>query len=382
MADVPTFDDLFRVARDEILARNPHISREVVEREGTDVNALVAAGVAAADEVMAQLAVAIAGQFLDSAQGDALDRLVFDRYGLRRKPAAPALGQVEFTTTAAAPGAFSIPASTVLQTATGVQILTVASVTYPAGSVGPVTATVRSTLAGLSQQAGRDTITSIVSQIAGAPADLRVNNPLATAGADDEEEDESLRDRARRFFSTARRGTLAAIEAGALAVPGVRTAHVFETLDSSGRPARHAQVVVSDAFTESLVDVTPTPTTYQSQAATLATTVFNALDDVRGAGIFVRVLVAIVTLLPVRLSLSFVAGVDTDAVSDEARAVIVAYVNGRSPGQRAVVADMIAQLATVPGLIVTGAEVTTPVGDVVPTTLEVLRTSLALVTVA
>jgi len=37
--DVPTFDSLFAIARNEILIRNPKLSRDAVERDGADANA-------------------------------------------------------------------------------------------------------------------------------------------------------------------------------------------------------------------------------------------------------------------------------------------------------------------------------------------------------
>ena len=48
----PNAKDLFRIGRDEILTRNARLSREAVEREGADANAMVAGGAAMADEVM------------------------------------------------------------------------------------------------------------------------------------------------------------------------------------------------------------------------------------------------------------------------------------------------------------------------------------------
>lgn len=379
MADFPTFQDLFRVGRDEILSRNSALTRQVIERQGSDANVLNASASAVGDEVVGQLTEVEAGLYLDSAQGVALDRLVFDRYGLTRKPAGPALGSVSFTTTAPAPGAFSIPVGTRLSTVDGRQFITTAAGSFAAGSTGPVLVAVRSTLAGSSQQAAVGTITSLISQLSGQPADLVVANPLATAGATDEEKDDSLRDRARRFFVTARRGTAAAIEAAALGVTGVQTATIIEILDAFGRPAKTLELFVSDAFTESLVNVSPTPASYQAQSQVLANVVFQALDDARAAGIFVKVTVAKVTLQAVSLGLRFLSGVDVDEVAIQARAQIVNTINALPPGQPVVIATLIDALRLVPGLFVTGQEILSPAGDVVPGQLEALRTSLSLV---
>jgi hypothetical protein len=380
VADFVNFTDLFRAARDEVLAREGRLTRAVVERPGTDANLLLAGGAGAADEVLKQLFEVEAGVFLDTAVGQALDRWVFDRYGLLRKPASAAIGEVSFTTTAANPIAFAIPANTLLSTASGIQFVTTAGASFPFGSIGPIVVPVRSVLAGVDQQAAPNTITNLVSQITNQPTDLAVTNPLATAGADDDESDDSLRARARAFFTTARRGTIAAIEQGALAVPGVRTAQAFEVLDPFARPNRLVQLVVSDAFTDSLVGVSPVPTSYATQSQAFAATVFAGLSDVRAAGIFVDVIVAQVILLPITLHLTFNSGADPNETTSEAKAVAVNYTNGLAPGASFIVDDLIDQLRAIPGLFITGNEVASPNGDVVPMTLQALRTSLSIVT--
>jgi len=381
MADFPSFADLFRVARDEALGQNSLLTKDVIERDGSDANTLITAGVAAADECIGQLIKVEAGIFLDSAKAEKLDRLIYDRYGLTRKPAAPAIGSVEFTTTASTPSSFSIPINTRLQTVDGKTFLTTTSATFPMSSTGPISVPVRSSDAGASQQASANTITNLLDTITGAPSDLAVNNATATAGADDEEQDDAYRDRARRFFVTARRGTGAAIEAAALNVPGVRKATNFEALDMFGRPAKTSQLVISDAFTDVLVNVTPTPPTYQTQSQVLSALVFQSLSDTRPDGTFVDVILGQVILLSVHLVLSFQTGVDTDNVALQARAAIVNYTNALSPGATFRVVDAITALRTVAGLVVLGNEVVSPAGDVIPQPLQVLRTSMSFVSV-
>lgn len=376
MPDFPDFNELFRVERDEVLARQAKLSLEAVERDGTDANVLLAAAAAAGDEVVAQLVAVCAAQYIDSAQDTALDKLVFDRYGLVRKPASPAIGSVQFRTTVACPATFTIPVGTVVQTPDGIQFVTTGAVIFLIGSTGPVVATVRSVLAGASQQAQSNTITSVVSPIPGQPTDLTVNNPLATAGADDAEIDADLRDRARRFFVTARRGTLSALEQGALAVPGVRRATAIEVIDVLGRPARVVELVIADGFTDALVQQNTNPPSYQAQSQSLSQTVFNGLLDVRAGGIFVQVFVAQVVIQPIVLNLTFAAGVDANFVALMARATVVATVNSLRPGETLLVANLLNALRSVPGLVYTGNEIDLPAGDVVPRALQVLRTSL------
>lgn len=381
MPDLPTFNDLFRVSRDEILSRNTRLTRDVIERQGTDANALVGADAAVGDELVGQLARVDAAQFLDSAKGAALTRLVFDRYNLSRKPAAAARVSLSFTTTAPAPAGFAIPANTRVTTTDGRQFVTTVAASFPIASTGPIAVNARSSKAGLSQQAQASTIVNIIDMPAGAPVDLKVTNPLASAGADDEETDGDLVTRARNYFLNARRGTLAAIVQAALAVPGVRRATATEAIDSDGRPARYVELIVADAFTDALVGVNPTPGSYATQSQVLAASVGGtALDDARACGIYVKVVVASVVMQSVQLGLTFVSGVDTVPIAFAARAVVVSYVNGLAPGAPFAPSAVSALLASVPGLIINGNEVVAPAGIVQPQVLQVLRTSMSMVT--
>jgi hypothetical protein len=381
--DAPSRDDLFRIARDRVLVGNGRLTAASVERAGTDVNLLVNAGVDVGDEVIGQVVAVEAGLFLDSARGAKLDRLVFDRCGgMIRKSAAAALGTVAFTSPAPALAGFTIPSNTRLSTADGRQFITALPVTYPLGSSGPITVDVRSVLAGYSQQVGVDTITSILGVIPGAVNGLSVTNPTATAGAVDEETDDSLRTRARAWALSVVKGTLGAIQTAALAVAGVVTATATEFTDAFGRPGGVVDLIVADSFTEQLVNVVPIPASYQVQSQALANAVRLALDDARAAGVYVRVTVAQVVLQSFVLALTFEAGVDTEAVAVEARARVVAIVNALSPGEPLRVRAITDALGRISGIIAGGSSVLVPSGDLVPLPLQVLRTSMLRTTTA
>ena len=380
MADFPTFPVFFRIGRDEILTRNENLALSAVDREGSDANVMLAGAGAMAEEVIAQLADVAEGLFLGSASGRKLDKYLFDRYGLVRKQAGASEGTASFSTTVANPTAFTLPGNTLLQTPDGVQFITTGAVVFPVATTGPVVVPIRSLLAGADQRVRIGKITSIVSTIPGAPDDLVVTNGVATAGGADKERDESFRDRGRRFFRTARRGTLEAIEATALGVSGVTKATAIEVLDVSGRPARVVELIVTDDFTDALVVQGVVPPAYEAQSQQLSVSVFNSLSNTRGGGIFVLVRVAQVVLQPVLLQLRFQAGVDTNVVALAARATALTVVNDLSPGIDLDPADIVAALRSVAGLDVTGDEVVTPAGVVVPEELQVIRTSLDLVT--
>lgn len=379
MSDLPSRQDLARVARDEMLAKNSRLRRDVIERDGTDANAIVASMSGVGDELVLHLARICAGQFLDSARGQYLRRLVFDRYGISAKAASPSFGTVQFSTAVLTVAQFNIPSGTKVQTNDGRQFITIADAVFPSNSLGPVLVAVRSTQAGLSQQAKAGSITSIVSTITGAPSSLAVTNTLATSGGADEEDEDDLRARGKAFWSTARKGTISAIKEAALAVNGVKRASVFETLDSLGRPAMRAQLVITDAFTEALVTTSTIPPTYATQSQVLADSVYEALIDVRAAGAFIDVIVAQVILQSVILALSFDTSANVDTVALQARAAVVNYVNNLSPGEALTPAGIIEALRLVQGLIVTENEVVSPAGTVTPERLQVFRTMLSMV---
>lgn len=395
MSDLPSRDDLFRRARDEALIRNAQLTRDAIERDGSDANIMMAGMAGVGDEVVGQLAVTAAGTFLDSAAasndpGDtSLDKVVFDRYGLRRKPAAPSVGEVVLSRSdgSANPIAFPVPTGTRFSTSTGIQFAAAATITFPAGALS-LTLAVASTQAGLDQQAAIGTITSILDTIAGSPSNLVVANTIATAGAADRESNDSYLARARQFFVTARRGTLGAIQAAALGVNGVLTATAIEILDPLGRPGKGVVLIVSDAFTPALANLGVIPPTYQAQSQQLAQTVFDALSDVRPAGIYVAVTVANVILQPIQLQLSFRAGFDVNVATLEARTAASNYVNSLAPGNTLVVNDprvqssLLAAVLQTDGIDSNGTAIISPPGNVTAQPLQVIRTPLSLVAAA
>jgi len=385
--DFPNFQTLFQIARNEALQRNTALTRTAIEREGSDANIMMAAAIAAADELVGQQVISTSGLFLDSATGDALDKLLYDRYGLTRKVAAASVGSVSFTTAAPAPVAFVIPAGAIVSTSDGIQFETIESETFAAGSVGPVYVAVRSLLAGSDQQARIGTITVLNSRITNAPTDLVVTNPIATAGAADRESDSEFRARGRNFFTTVQRGTLSAITQAALNVPGVVRANTFELLDSGGAPNYRVACVIADQYTDTLANYTSVSPAYQQQSQVLAQEVFNALQEYRPAGVFVQVQLAQVILQQISLSLSFQAGVNLDTVALNARAAITNHVNNLAPGESLYLEGLISALRTVDGLVVDGNEISVQNSTAVTASdplvyvkpLQVLRTGLELV---
>ncbi len=383
--DYPNFNTLFQIARNEALVRNRALSRDAIEREGSDANILTASACAAADQVVGQLTVTSAGLFIASAAGDALDRLLFDRYGLTRKVAAAAVGSVKFSVTTPLVAPLSIPAGTQIGTSDGITFETVEAALFPAATT-ELYVGVRSLLAGANQQARVGTLNNLLTPLTGSPTDLVVTNPIATTGAADRESDASFRARGQSYYTSLQKGTLTAITQGALSVPGVASAQTIEVLDAQGQANKRVLCVITDQFTDALANYSSVPPVYQAQSQQLAQTVFNALEAYRPAGIFVNVQVAQVVLVPVSLALSFKAGANINAVAVNARAAVVNYINSLAPGDELYLSPLLNALQGVDGLNLTGYEIASP--PVISGTsqplinanpLQVLRTSLSIV---
>ena len=241
---LPTRADYFQVGAQEVFARSvsrpraQRLSPEAVFTEGTDINIIIAAASAMGDEATRHLAIRMAALYLDSAEGEDLDRLVADRFSptVVRKQAAPAVVPLVFSRPSP-PSALlgaTIDVGDKVRTANGLEFELLQPASFSVGSTGPVTAPAQAVLAGTGGNVQAGTIV----QFGQTPADpsIVVTNLEPATGGTDVETDEALRERARDFFRVARRGTLAAIEFGALTVDGVASATAEEVLDSAGLP--------------------------------------------------------------------------------------------------------------------------------------------------
>jgi hypothetical protein len=197
---------------------------------------------------------------------------------------------------------------------------------------------------------------------------ITVTNPLPTAGGEDVETDDLLRNRARNFWNTARRGVLAAITQGALNVAGVVSATSIEALNVLGQPARLVELYIADSTGVA--------------NAQLTQLVQTSLNDYRGAGIYVAIFGSIPVMVPISLNLVFQAGVDTVAVGALVVAGIVGYVNTLPVnGVLSVNAlGTVLQRFGASGLDTVNSSVLSPVGNLVPAIGTTLRTQPGLVT--
>lgn len=374
---LPTREDYFQVGASEVIARSAQrpeqerISRAAIFAEGTDINIIIAACSAMADEATRQMAARLAALYLDSAEDEDLDRLVADRFSpeIARKQASPAAVTLQFSRpippSTGAPVTF--PAGAKFRTAQGTEFRLIESVSLPLNSTGPVSGVAQATLAGLAGNVAAGTIQQFVQ----TPSDsaILVTNEEPASGGRDVESDSSLRERARQFFATARRGTIPAIEFGALQVPGVESATANEELDpESGLPTGRITLSIADRNGQS--------------NSVLATAVVEILREYRAGGIIVDVLTTQPEYLEIAYDgLQFRSGTDTRVAVQQIKNLVVAAVNLLVPGQPLERSLLFALARSVPGVVVPDTAVAIPAGDVLIPASRVGKTRLDLVTV-
>ncbi len=362
--DFPSRLDLLAIARTYIRTRAAKIDPNQIDVIGSDINLFVGSNMVVAAELVYQLAAAVAKLLIDGADGEDLDRLVWDRYQMIRKGASPALGVVEFSRYTTTAGAGAVAVGTRLQNDTGVEFVTTTLASFAATSLS-ATANVRSVQAGKLNQSAADTIVSIPDPGPLWDKTLMVTNPDATAYAADQETDEAFRARAKNFWTTARRGTLKAIEQGAIDTAGVASASAVEELTASVQPARVVQLYVAD-----------------EDGSSGAGLVID-LNEYRAAGIQVITVLSMTQLVDVQLHLTFQAGKDTDMLQEQIRTAILGTVNKCEVNgilYRAALLECLKSFID-DGLIPTNDSLVDPAGDLVPDLGKSIRTTIDRVTV-
>lgn len=356
MATLPTRADLFDIGASEIFGRSlnrppgQRLSADEVFTEGSDINIVNAGAAAMGDEALGFLCGRIAALFLDSAEDEDLDRLVQDRFSptIRRKEATPAVVTLQYTRVNGALPNISEGIGKKLRTENGTEFELQQVMSMAAGSTGPVSVVAQATGAGTAGNVAIDTITQFVD----APSDVNlvVTNPDVAAGGADIETDASLRERARDFFRTARRGTLAAIEFGALTVQGIAQATAIEVLDpTTNLPTGVIQLSIADA---------------NGQAnEVLADSVERALLEFRVAGIIVDVLPSTPVFVTIKIQPNFASGFSTSVGIDDVKGRFVNLGDLQAPGQPLLLSALYEQIRLVPGAIVTLDWIQEPTGD-------------------
>lgn len=352
--------DYQQIGRRYVQSRAKKIDPAMVDVEGSNVNIVVAGSAFMAQAVTRQLADAVRSRSL-LADGDDLDRYVQDVYGLPRKGAAGAVVPLQFARPTVTGGAGTLPVGTVVRTPDSIEYALTSAASFGATVKSGVTADARAVQAGFAFQVGANRITQFSNPGAIFDATITVNNAEPAAGGTDRELDPDYRERARKFWAAARRGTLAAIEQGALTVEGVESALADEPL-TGGIPARIVTLVVADAAGVC--------------NSALARRVVAALREYRAGGITVVVLSSVPQIVDVALQLYFATGVDTAALASEVQAAVVDFVNSLGAGQPLRKADIMTVLSRfrASGLLPVDGTIVEPAGDILPPYGRTLRT--------
>ena len=366
--DLPSRLDLYAIGRNYVLQRATKIDPAQIDTQGSDANIFVGSTSLVADKIVKQLGYSVNRLLLDGASAEDLDRYAFDRYGIVRKGASPAVGVVRIFRASAAIGAGTVPAGTKLQTLSGVQYLTTTDASFGSGDLTTV-ANVRAAQAGKVTQVGANMIRTFGNAGTLFDKTLQVTNDLVTAGGENDEDDDTFRNRIRNFWNTARRGILAAIEFGALTVPGVVSAQAIEALNGGAMPARVVNLYIADSSGVA--------------SEVLGAAVRTALEDYRAAGIAVIISMSLPFIADITIALSYRAGVDTVSLGGQVKAAVVEFVNSLGVNGTLYTGQLysVIQRFAADGVIAPAGCIIAPAGDLVPAIGQTIRTTLANVTV-
>jgi len=362
MPSLLTFDQLYALGQAEVQSRNPDLTDW---RAGSVNDALIGGAAVQADEVIRVVVAAFAEQFVDTATGTALDALAADRFGLARHDAVAAVGTLTFTR-GDSEGVLEIPAGTTCKaTVNGESVtFTTDEAVYMAGDADTVSALATCTATGTTGNVAADTITTIVDTVPG-DATATVTNADRFVGGAAEETDAAFRDRIRRYFTTLRRGTVSALETGALGVAGVAYVAVDESY-AAPEDGGYVAVYVADGDGRS--------------NDALSDAVAAELEAWRAAGIRVVVTGATREEIDLAVVLYVRAGSDLATLGTNVRAAILAYTDSLAPGAILYTAQIVAAALGI-STDVLSAMVTTPTSDQTPSgvanALRVLDTALS-----
>lgn len=303
--------------------------------------------------------------FIDGASGDALTALVDDHLNIQRNPATASAVDVTFTRTGNAtgstPAGFTV-ASTFDAAGNSVVFTTNTPITWGASDHGPHIVTCEASVLGAAGNVAAGSVTRLVD----SPFDTSIvcTNAGAAAGGNDAETDPELRDRARNFWISLRRGTLAALEQGMLSgVAAVRVARATED-QSTGAVI----VVVGDSSGNS-----------NAQMVSDSETV---LEEWRAAGSEVTVLGATQLLLAVTGVIVFRAGSGASALvyAPLVQAAITARLAKYKQGETVYLDSIKAAAIAVAPDTIEALILSLPVADVAPSVTQTPRAGTLTIT--
>lgn len=332
-----TFNALVAAAIAEMRTRNEDLTDF---GEGSTLDALSGLVAMGAEETIRLILQRAAGLFIETAEDDDLDRIVYDRTGLTRNLASNAVGEVTVTRTTAV-GDVVIAAGTVFRAVDDdgyIDFEADAEVTMLAAE-DEATVTVTASATGRRYNVQADEV--VYTSLSGCSC----TNEEAMAGGSAKESDTAFKGRARRFYVTARRATVAALEEGALEVDGVAAVTVDEShLDPED--GGYVGVYVADAE--------------GTGNAVLAAAVEAELESWRAAGIQLHVVPAEREEIAVALTVTVPPNTNTADLERVLRAAVEAYQDGLKPGASHYSSALATALHKGRERVVLGVQQTTP----------------------
>ena len=362
MATAPTYEDLFETGVRQILIKPTRYNPAVARDDGSDVNVAIAWTAAMGEDLARYAQRAFAERSLATAAaigGEALDRYAYDYYRMVRIAATSSVVTIRLNRQNTSTGT-TVEAGSQFGTEGGIVFNTISDVAFPLGSAGPfyVQATCQQT--GRSGNVEIGSISEVISQL--EDTTVTVTNEEAAAGGGDEEGDTQFEQRIRDAFTTAPKGTEAAVLTGARNTPGVGQATAIEQLDPNGDPAFRAQLIVADLEGRG--------------NSALGQRVRLNLAEWRAMGMPVSVMAGSRLYVDIVIEgLTFEAGANTTTLIQSARNAVVAAVNSLAPGKRLDRSLVIAAIKSIEGIIVPEGAVTEPAGDLIPESNRTIRTT-------
>lgn len=359
MPVAPSFDDLLAQYEAEALAQRPTLQFlegdvTVAQQHGSGAmaDACIRFGVQSLKET-----------FIDGAKGDALTALVDDHLNIQRSPATASQAVCSFSRTSGGAGG-SLPAGFVVGTqidASGNTVLFTldAGVNFANADNGPHTQNVTAQAAGRGGNVGAATIVRVID----TPFDstIHVTNAAVAGGGNDEESDDELRVRARNFWQTLRRGTLGALEQGALQVTTVRVARATEDPDTG-----IVTLVVTDSDGNS--------------TAQMVADVTTELENWRAAGSIVTIVGGVALTINVTGQLVGKVGVDTSVLGPLSATAIDGRMRKLKHGEILYLDTIKAAGIGVDPDALDALQLSAPLADVVPTANQVIRPGIISIT--
>lgn len=314
MAVAPSFQDLLDVGQAEAQVRRP----DLAFNDGDVTEAFLHAGAAMADATIGYAVQACSDTYFGLAAGAELDAVIVDKTGIARNPSALSHGTVHLQRAGAGSAGVIAEGSKVATDFDddGEQVVVTldVAVSCPSGAFSLFVAATA-----VNAGTSGNILAGKIARFVDAPFDssITVTNDTESdgvtvadfAGGTDEETDDDYRARGVSAWLTQRRGTLAALEQGALTVAGVASAIATEDADTG-------------IVTVSVADSSG----YSNQAMIYAVQV--ALESWRAAGTLVTVVGGRPALLDLNIVIAEAAdGFDVPTASTAIVASVTALIN-------------------------------------------------------